>query len=165
MTDPAPDGSAPPSRGPGPAPLRCGVVLRVSEEVCEVVVDGEVCSAAFASSFPSPRAERVAPGHLVALAPTSRGTAAVWRWYDAVVLGEEDGLVRVWEPTHGEVLARPRSAGVRPGLGTRAYLSAGLPGADWWLAGPAGGGTTEPDVELAEVARFWTEHDLWATLP
>ena len=80
MTDPALDGSAPPSPGSAPAPLRCGVVLRVGEELCEVVVDGEVSSAAFAPSFPSPRAERVAPGHLVALAPTSRGTAAlVWR--------------------------------------------------------------------------------------
>jgi alkylation response protein AidB-like acyl-CoA dehydrogenase len=163
MADPVAQRSGPPPAGP--AALRTGVVLRVTEEVCEVLVAGGHCSAGFAASFPSPRTERVAPGHLVALAPTSRGTeAVVWRWYDAVVLGEEAGRVRLWEPAHGEVLAQPRSTGVRPEPGTRAYLSAGLPGAEWWVAGAAHGGAAEPEVELGEVARFWTEHDLWPGL-
>lgn len=45
--------------------------------------------------------------------------------------------------------------------GTRAYLSSGLPGADWWLAGPVTGTAEEADVELDEVERFCTEHGLW----
>jgi hypothetical protein len=117
------------------------------------------------AAFPAPRTERVSPGHLVAIAAAADGTeAVVWRWYDAVILGEEDGLVRLWEPGHGEVLARSRFAGQagRPRQpGTRAYLSAGLPGADWWVAGPAVADAAVADVELAEVAQFCTEHNLW----
>ncbi len=42
----------------------------------------------FATLFPSPRVERVSPGHLVAVATAPTGSeAVVWRWYDAVVLG------------------------------------------------------------------------------
>lgn len=165
MSEPTADGPAPAPGVPGPLPLRCGVVLRVTEEACDVVVGGERCAVGFAPSFPSPRTERVTPGHLVALARTRAGTeVVVWRWYDAVVLGEESDLVRLWEPAHGEVLARPRTTGSRPEPGTRAYLSAGLPGADWWVAGSARGGATVVDVELAEVARFWSEHGLWASL-
>ncbi len=60
----------------------------------------------YAPRFPSPRTERVSPGHLVA-----DGTAAVvWRWYDAVALGEQGKLIKLWEPAHGELLARQRSA-------------------------------------------------------
>ncbi|HEU5269944.1 MAG TPA: hypothetical protein VFU36_08465, partial [Jatrophihabitans sp.] len=120
----------------------------------------------YATRFPSPRTERVAPGQLVAIATAPDGTeAVVWRWYDAVILcREQDGSVRVWEPAHGEVLARPRRAS-RPGQpGTRAYLSAGLPGADWWIAGSATATAEDADVELDEVERLYTRHDLWATL-
>ncbi len=85
----------------------------------------------------------------------------VWRWYDAVVLGEEPGLVRLWEPAHGEVAARPRRAGLYRQPGARAYLSAGLPGADWWVAGPAAAKAEEADVELDEVERFCIEHGIW----
>jgi len=88
----------------------------------------------------------------------------IWRWYDAVVLGEEDGLTRLWEPSHGEVLAQPRRAGQRLPPGTRAYLSAGLPGADWWVAGAVSAKAEEADVDLGEVERFYDERRLWSDL-
>jgi hypothetical protein len=107
----------------------------------------------------------VSPGHLVALATATDGTEAViWRWYDAVVVGIETDLVRLWEPSHGEVAARPRRADQPRPLGTRAYLSAGLSGADWWVAGAAVAAAEYADVELDEVERFCTEQDLWAQL-
>jgi hypothetical protein len=107
----------------------------------------------------------VSPGHLVAIATAPDGTeAVVWRWYDAVVLGAEDGLIRLWEPSHGEVLAQPRPAHLSPQPGTRAYLSAGLPGADWWVAGGAAASAEDADVELDEVEQLYTGRDLWNTL-
>lgn len=151
-------------------------MLRVDEDACQVVADGQVVSVRFASRFPSPRRERVSPGHLVAIAPVPGGSAAVpvgaaevpggsaavvWRWYDAVVLGSEPAGVRFWEPAHGEVVAQPRHPGQRHDPGTRAYLSAGLPGADWWVAGPAVDRAEDADVELNEVERLYTEHGLW----
>ena len=146
-----------------PAVLRCGIVLHVQEDACEILRDGQASSAGYAKPFPSPRTQRVSPGHLVAVAAAADGAEAVvvWRWYDAVVLSEETGLVRLWEPAHGEVAAQPRRAGQRYQPGTRAYLSAGLPGADWWVAGVAVGNAEDADVELDEVARFCTEHGLW----
>lgn len=74
-------------------------------------------------------------------------------WYDAVVLGEEAGLARLWEPAHGEVVAHPRHAGLHRQPGTRAYLSGGLPSADWWVAGAAVAVAEKADVELDEVER------------
>jgi hypothetical protein len=144
--------------------LRRGIVLRVHEDACEIIRDGELTSVRYATPFPSPRTERVSPGHLVAVATAPDGShAVVWRWYDAVVLGEENGLIRLWEPAHGEVLAQPRRAQPRQ-PGTRAYASAGLPGADWWVAGAAAATAEDADVELDEVERFCTEHDLWNAL-
>jgi hypothetical protein len=103
----------------------------------------------------------VSPGHLVAVAAAADGAeTVVWRWHDAVILGEETGHVRLWEPAHGEVVARPRGDEQRQ-PGTRAYLSAGLPGADWWVAGAAVARAENADVELDEVGRFCTEHGLW----
>jgi hypothetical protein len=79
----------------------------------------------------------------------------VFRWYDPVVLGaEDDGSVRLWEPAHGEILARPRGSDQKQEPGSRAYASAGLPGAEWWVVG----GT---DAELDDVAALYTEHNLW----
>jgi hypothetical protein len=129
--------------------LRTAVVLEVAEESCRVVADGRVEDAAFLDAFPRPRVERVSPGHLVALA----GSRVVWRWYDAVVLEQADDTVTLYEPAHGTVTARPRTArDYRPG--SRAWLSAGLPGADWWVASP----TCEPvDVDVAEVVALF-EH-------
>jgi uncharacterized protein (TIGR03086 family) len=155
MNDPA-------NQGLVPARLHCGIVVRVREDACEVLTDGQLCSVRYATFFPSPRTERVSPGHLVAIATApDRAAAVVWRWYDAVVLSEEASLIRLWEPSHGEVLARPRPARQSRQPGTRAYLSAGLPGADWWVAGGAAASAQDADVELDEVERFYTERDLW----
>jgi len=88
----------------------------------------------------------------------------LFRWYDAVVLGAAGDQVRLWEPAHGEVLATPRHSRQLWQPGTRAYLSAGLPGAEWWVAGHATTAAEQVDVELDEVEGFCTEHDLWDQL-
>lgn len=116
----------------------------------------------FARFFPSPRMERVSPVHLVALASAPDGVdMVVRRWYDAVVLGEEAAdSVRMWGSAHGEVIAlRPRSQ-QRYEPGTRAYLSAGLPGASWWVAGAVTYRAEEADVELDEVKRLCAANGL-----
>jgi len=147
------------------ARLESALVVRVREDVCEVAKDRRLYSVRYATQFPSPRIERVSPGHLVALGTASDcNEVVVWRWYDAVVLGAETGLIRMWEPSHGEVLARPRSTHQRQEIGTRAYLSAGLPGAEWWVAGRATANAEDAAVELDEVERLYTEHDLWHSL-
>jgi hypothetical protein len=144
-----------------PSPLRCGIVLRVQEATCEIFGEGQLRSVGYAAQFPSPRTKRVSPGHLVAVVTARDGSElVVWRWYDAVVLGEEAGLIRLWEPAHGEVVARGRRAQQQRAPGTRGYLSAGLPGADWWLAGAVAARAEDADVELDEVMRFCDEHDL-----
>jgi hypothetical protein len=142
--------------------LHCGIVLHLDEDACQILRAGRLSSVRFAKAFPSPRAERVSPGHLVAVATGAGGAeVVVWRWYDAVVLGEATGLVRLWEPAHGEVAAQPRRANEHWQPGTRAYLSAGLPGAGWWVAGPAVAKAEDADIEIDEVARFCSEHGLW----
>lgn len=142
--------------------LSCGIVLGVQEDTCQILRAGQLSSAGYAKAFPSPRTERVSPGHLVAVAAAADGAElVVWRWYDAVVLGEQAGLFRLWEPAHGEVVAQPRRARFRPQPGTRAYLSAGLPGADWWVTSAAVAEAQDAEVELDEVERFCDEHDLW----
>jgi len=116
--------------------------------------------------FPSPRAERVSPGHLVAIAKGADGTdVVVWRWYDAVVLGtEDDGSVRLWEPAHGEVVAQARASYEEQDPGSRAYASAGLPGAEWWVADRACGAPHSAGVELDDVDALYTENDLWSAV-
>jgi len=157
--------AASPHQDRTPRRLYCGIVLRVQEDACEIIREGrEVSSVRYATPFPSPRTERVSPGHLVAVATAPDGSeAVVWRWYDAVVLGDETDLIRLWEPAHGEVIAHPRRTQQRQ-PGTRAYASAGLPGADWWVAGAAATTAEDADVELDEVERFCTAHDLWNAL-
>lgn len=142
-----------------PVPLRTATVLRVAEDACEVRTAGRLVTARFTPRFPTPRTERVAPGHLVALATAPQGDeVVVWRWYDAVVLSSEgSGPVRLWEPAHGEVLARPRDSHRPQEPGTRAYASAGLPGADWWVAGPVGPPPEEADVDLDAVADLYAD--------
>jgi hypothetical protein len=154
---PLPDAVFPPDR------LRTARVIRVGEHACDVWSNGEVSSVGFAPMFPSPRAERVSPGNLVAIATGPDGTdVVVWRWYDAVVLGtEEDGAVRLWEPAHGEVIAQARASYEEQEPGSRAYASAGLPGAGWWVADRASGDPQDADVELDEVIALYTENDLW----
>jgi hypothetical protein len=98
----------------------------------------------------------------VAVATASNGSGVVvWRWYDAVVLSQDVHQVRLWEPAHGEVDAQPRNTQHRYTPGARAYLSAGLPGADWWVAGDAVANAEDAEVELDEVERFYAENDLW----
>jgi len=140
-------------------------VLRVEEHACEVVDADSTRIVRFASMFPSPRLERVSPGHLVAVAAAPQGDdAVVWRWYDAVVLGHEsDGSVRLWEPGHGEVVARPRPSYKAQPPGSRAYASAGLPGAEWWVADSAASGLTAA-VELDDVDTLYTENGLWPSV-
>ncbi len=145
--------------------LRCGIVLRVEEADCQVRSEGQVISVRYASHFPAPRRERVSPGHLVAIAEVPGGADVVlWRWYDAVVLGNEAGSVRLWEPADGEVVALPREPRQRHDPGTRAYLSAGLPGADWWVAGRTVDRAEDADVELSEVERLYTENGMWGSV-
>jgi hypothetical protein len=144
-----------------PPQLDSAVVVRVEESRCHLAVEGVVVAADYSPQFPSPRLERVSPGHRVAVATTSDGRrVALWRWYDAVVIETEGELVRLWEPAHGEVLASARNPSVHLVPGTRAYLSAGLPGAEWWVAGPVDG-SQPASVELDEVQRLYTRHDLW----
>jgi hypothetical protein len=143
--------------------LSCAVVLRVGEDAASVRIDGDAVAVRFAPPFPSPRQERVSPGHLVAIAIAPDGAAViVWRWYDAVVLDDDPGSVRLWEPAHGEVRAQRRQARQRYEPGTRAYLSAGLPGADWWVAGAVTARAEDAEVELDEVHRLYAENGLWA---
>lgn len=144
-----------PADSASPPELTSAVVLRVEEERCHVAADGSVVVVEYAPQFPRPRLERVAPGHRLALAAAGGGrVVALWRWYDAVVIGVEGDGVRLWEPSHGEVLASPRYADRDFVPGTRAYLSAGLPGAEWWVAGPVG-------ATPARVERLYSRHQLW----
>ena len=141
--------------------LRCGIVLRSDEDACQVITEGTVASVRYAPQFPAPRRERVLPGHLVAVAEAPGASVVVWRWYDAIVLGSDAESVQLWEPAHGEVAAQRRRPEQRYGPGTRAYLSAGLPGARWWVAGAAVDQAQDAEVELDEVERLYTEHDMW----
>lgn len=62
---------------------------------------------------------------------------------------------------------RGRRAQQQRRAGSRAYLSSGLPGADWWVAGAAEAKAEDAEVELAELAevkRFFDENDLWSVL-
>lgn len=148
-----------------PPALRCGVVLRVTEQACEVRSELGVEEVGFASRFPSPRVERVSPGNLVAVATTPTGAGVViWRWYDAVVLDPDGELVRLWEPFHGEVSARRRTSHDSLAPGARAYASAGLPGADWWVCGQVTRDPVDAAVDLHEVAALYTDRGLWTSL-
>ena len=142
--------------------LRCGIVLGSQEDACQALAAGKIVSVRYAPQFPAPRRERVLPGHLVAIAEAPSAVAVVvWRWYDAVVLGSDTESVRLWEPAHGEVAAQRRRPQQQYGPGTRAYLSAGLPGANWWVAGKAVDQAEDAEVELDEVERLYAEQDMW----
>ncbi len=143
--------------------LRVARVLYVEEAACHVWTGDEVAKAGFAPLFPAPRLERVSPGHLVALASApGHQEVVVWRWYDAVVLGPAgEGKVHLWEPAHGRVIAARRPAYEAAEPGSRAYASAGLPGADWWVAGPAARIPLGSDIDLAEVDALYTDNQLW----
>lgn len=148
-----------------PHRLRTARVLRVDEHACEVWDEDKVNSIGFTPMFPSPRKQRVSPGHLVAVATgPNRIDLVVWRWYDAVVIGAEDeGSVRLWEPAHGEVIARTRGSYEQQAPGERAYASAGLPGAEWWVADSTSR-VHGAEVELDEVDALYTDNRLWPTV-
>jgi hypothetical protein len=113
--------------------------------------------------MPAPRVERVSPGHLVAIATSPTGAdVVVWRWFDAVVLTRvDDGSLHLWEPAHGEVIARARQTCVDVEPGERVHASAGLPGAEWWAAGRVTTLLEPPDVELEAVRELYSDNDLW----
>lgn len=147
-----------------PVRLRTATVLRVEESQCDVWSEGVTRTVAFAPQIPTPRVERVLPGNLVAVATSRAGLdVVVWRWYDAIVTGDEpDGTVGLWEPAHGAVVAVRRREGADYEPGSRAYLSAGFPGADWWVAGPVVARPDEADVELDAVDALYVAYDMWA---
>ena len=99
----------------------------------------------------------------MAVATGPNGVEAVlWRWFDAVVLGNEaDGLVRLWEPAHGEIIARARPSYARQDPGSRAFASAGLPGAEWWVADSADCLPHQAELELDVVDALYAKNDLW----
>jgi hypothetical protein len=140
------------------------IVVGADEEACIIVEQDQRTTVPYAPFFPRPRVGRVAPGHLVALAATPGGEVVVWRWFDAVVVEEVGGRVRLWEPAHGKVLAQARDPQRAHRLGGRAYLSAGLEGADWWVAGTVVCSAEEAEVDVEEVQRFLTAHALWDRL-
>ena len=143
--------------------LRTAVVLRVDEPRCQVSAGGASTWARYAPQFPTPHVERVSPGHLVALATApDNGEVVLWRWYDAVVLGgEPEGTVHLWEPAHGEVVASARPQYRPQAPGSRAYASAGLPGAEWWVVSAVPTDPATATVDLAEVAALYTAYGLW----
>jgi hypothetical protein len=144
--------------------LVTALVLEADEESCTVFRAGAESVVRYARPFPGPRADRVLPGHLVALFTAARDPSVVWRWFDAVVLRASSEGVQLWEPLHGTITARPRNSDLVLHPGGRAYVSAGLPGADWWLAGPAVSSPEQAAVEVAEVRRFYIHHGLWGEL-
>ena len=144
----------------GSTALRTAIVVRPAEDSCEVFSGDGPGVVSYSTAF-KPRAQGLTPGHLLAVTDGAEGSQVVWRWYDAVVLELPGEQVRLWEPAHGEVLANPRDAQRRYQPGSRAYLSAGLPGAEGWLAGPVAP-AGHAAVELDEVAAFYTRHDLWS---
>lgn len=86
----------------------------------------------------------------------------MWRWYDAVVMNSNgSGPVRLWEPAHGEVFAQARESYRRQEPGSRAYASAGMPGADWWVAGGVVPLPETADVELSLVDQLYTDNGAW----
>jgi hypothetical protein len=152
-----------PGRDPNAPRLQAAIVLRATEDECTVVADGMARTVSYAPPFPRPRAGRVAPGSLVAIARESGGAEVIlWRWFDAVVVDRTEDGVTLWEPNHGTVVAAPRDPRHRYRPGSRAYLSAGLPGAEWWVAGPAVDRAESAQVELDEVRDFFTRHNLWS---
>lgn len=146
-----------------PPELRGAVVVQVEEQSCELWTGEAHIRARYAPQLPTPRTERISPGHLVAIATAPDGSPVVlWRWYDAVVVGHDGaGSVQLWEPVHGVVTAAPRPSYTPQSTGSRAYASAGLPGADWWVAAAVTSSPQTAAVELDAVAAVYSDNDLW----
>jgi hypothetical protein len=130
-----------------------------------VYAEDEPRVVSYAEPFPRPRAGRVAPGNLVAVtSEPGRPDVILWRWFDAIVVDQAEHVVTLWEPNHGTVVAQPTDPKYIYQPGSRAYVSAGLPGADWWVAGPAVDRAENAAVDLDEVRAFFTGHGLWDRL-
>jgi hypothetical protein len=134
--------------------LVLAVVLATTEDSCDVLFGDDRVIVPYASFFPAPRLDRVAPGNLVALTDSAGAPEVVWRWFDAVVIEQAGDGVHLWEAAHGLVLATPRDGDRVYRPGSRAYLSAGLPDAEWWVAGPVVDRAADADVDRAEVVSF-----------
>jgi hypothetical protein len=95
--------------------LHCATVVRPSEGGCQVLHEDQLAVVKYSAPF-KPRAERLTPGQLVAIASTPEGSqVVVWRWFDAVVLEDSGGP------------GSPVGAGTRRGSGTAAQLAAAIP--------------------------------------
>ena len=143
--------------------LTLAVVLDVTENACTTWSREGGAVTQFAMQFPQPRVERVSAGHLVAVATATDGRSAiVWRWYDAVVLGDDSpGRVQLWEPGHGVVDASKTVHYEARPPGARAYASAGLHGSEWRVSGPVVENPADAEVELDEVRAFFDDTGLW----
>jgi len=89
---------------------------------------------------------------------TPADSPATPRLRGGIVLRSDEDACQV---VTGEVTARRRRPSQQYSPGTRAYLSAGLPGADWWVAGHAADRAEDAEVELDEVERLYSAHDMW----
>lgn len=161
------DGSMTSSTVPQPSDraLYVAIVLNAVEDECAVMTSAGPRVVRYALPFPRPRAGRVLPGHLVAITTETNGSNVIlWRWFDAVVVDRTEIGVTVWEANDGIVIAQPRDPHTAYRRGSRAYLSSGLPGGEWWLAGPAVTHAEDADVELEEIRRFYSRHGLWERL-
>jgi hypothetical protein len=145
--------------------LSTAVVVAVTEEACMTWSRDGLILVAFAAQFPSPRLDRVSPGHLIAIATAPDGTrAVVWRWFDAVILdGANRNSVRLWEPGHGVVSARGNNHYQPRVPGSRAYASAGLPGDEWQVSGPVVDEPSDAGVELDEVRALYDDNGMWSS--
>ncbi len=141
------------------------IVLSADEDDCRVSSMDGPRTVSYSAPFPRPRAGRIAPGNLVAVAEVASGfEVIVWRWFDAVVVSQVGQTVTLWEPNHGTVEATPRDASRVYRPGNRAYLSGGLPGAEWWVAGHVVDQGESADVDIDAVDSFFTMHGLWDKL-
>jgi hypothetical protein len=142
--------------------LTLAVVLDVTEEACTTWSHAGRTVTQFAAQFPQPRVERISAGHLVAIATAADGrSAVVWRWYDAVVLGDDRPVrVQLWEPGHGVVDATQTVHYRSRPPGARAYASAGLHGSEWRVSGPVVENPADAEVELDEVRALFDDNGL-----
>jgi len=143
--------------------LHGATVLDAMADECLVYGNGREYVARYAAPFGS-KSGTVAPGHLVAIHVTqSESSLVLWRWYDALVIRDgPDGTVEMWEPAHGTVTAVRRQVGTELRPGGRAYLSAGLAGAPWWVNDMVTSSPEDANVEFGEVVAFYDEHELWS---
>jgi hypothetical protein len=80
----------------------------------------------------------------------------------AIDVGAGSQLTALWEPAHGEIIARARATYDEQDPGSRAYASSGLLGAEWWVAATATGAADSAAVDLHEVKALYTHNGLWS---